>query len=174
MLRVITVTAPLVGAALVKFLAGGNEFGNLTLTRFYAVHAMLLPLLLVVFGLAHVAAMRKYGITALNPDSKKDEPFWPRQALYDSAFSLLLLAVLFAVARRGAVLQGPADPCGAANPRPEWYFRPRFQLLKVLPESAPFVLPLIVTAFLFAIPLIDKRARGAVLALLFGGAVAAA
>src|SRR5205814_8958625 len=54
-------TAPMVGPALNTMLSGGQQFGNLTLTRFYAVHAMLLPLLLLVFAAAHVAAMRKHG-----------------------------------------------------------------------------------------------------------------
>ncbi|TMA23829.1 MAG: cytochrome B6, partial [Deltaproteobacteria bacterium] len=57
-------TTPLVGAPLERLLTGGHQFGNLTLTRFYAVHAMLLPLLLIAFGVAHVAAMRRHGITA--------------------------------------------------------------------------------------------------------------
>src|SRR5438067_699006 len=115
-------TAPMVGPALNTMLSGGQQFGNLTLTRFYAVHAMLLPLLLLVFAAAHVAAMRKHGITPRLPEPAREEPFWPRQGLYDAAFSLLLLAALFAVAAvKGAPLQGPADPGGAANPRPEWY-----------------------------------------------------
>ena len=172
---------PLAGPSLERVLAGGPEFGNLTLTRFYAVHAMLLPLLLIAFGVAHVAAMRTHGITAPPPaDPKRDEPFWPRQALYDAAFALLLLAALLLVANsRGAPLQGPADPSGAANPRPEWYFRPLFQLLKMVPGAleplAAFGVPLLAAAFLFALPFIDKeaRARKPVLAVLAGSILAA-
>jgi ubiquinol-cytochrome c reductase cytochrome b subunit len=178
-------TAPLIGPSLERVLTGGREFGNLTLTRFYAVHAMLLPLLLIAFGVAHVAAMRRHGITPPpfglhTRDAARDEPFWPRQALYDAAFALLLLAALLGMATRGAALQGPADPGGAANPRPEWYFRPLFQLLKIMPgplESlAAFGAPLIAAVFLFALPFIDKdaRARKPVLAALLGGMVAAA
>jgi ubiquinol-cytochrome c reductase cytochrome b subunit len=174
-------TAPVVGPSLERLMSGGREFGNLTLTRFYAVHAMLLPLLLIAFGSAHVAAMRRHGITAPpSADSKRDEPFWPRQALYDAAFSLLLLAALLFVARKGAPLQGPADPGGAANPRPEWYFRPLFQLLKIMPgaleETAALGAPLLAAAFLFALPFLDKgaRRRKPVLAALLGGFLAAA
>ena len=171
-------TTPLVGAPLERLLTGGHQFGNLTLTRFYAVHAMLLPLLLIAFGVAHVAAMRRHGITASpKADPTRDEPFWPRQALYDAAFSLLLLAALLAVAvAKGAPLQAPADPGGPANPRPEWYFRPLFQALKVLPEWAAYALPLLAAAFLIGLPFIDRsaRARKPVLAALLGGALAAA
>jgi ubiquinol-cytochrome c reductase cytochrome b subunit len=127
----------------------------------------------------------RYGITPPpfglhTRDAARDEPFWPRQALSDAAFALLLLAALLGMATRGAALQGPADPGGAANPRPEWYFRPLFQLLKIMPgplESlAAFGAPLIAAVFLFALPFIDKdaRARKPVLAALLGGMVAAA
>jgi ubiquinol-cytochrome c reductase cytochrome b subunit len=174
-------TAPLAGPALERLLAGGHEFGNLTLTRFYTMHAMLLPLLLIAFGVAHVAAMRRHGITPPpRYDEAASEPFWPRQALYDTGFALLLLAALLAVAAaKGAPLQGPADPGGAANPRPEWYFRPLFQLLKLMPGPleavAAFGVPLLAAAFLFAIPLLDRsaRTRGPVLAVLGGGILAA-
>src|SRR5262249_20296128 len=111
------------------------------------------------------------------PIARAGEPFWPRQALYDAAFSLLLLAALFAVAlEAGAPLTGPADPAGAANPRPEWDFRPLFEALKVLPEWTAFLLPLAAAVFLFGLPLIDRsaRTRMPVLALLAGGFLAAA
>lgn len=174
-------SVPLAGPALERVLVGGHDFGNLTLTRFYAVHAMLLPLLLLAFGVAHVAAMRRHGVTAPpSADAERDEPFWPRQALYDAAFALLLLAALIFLANaRGAPLQGPADPAGAANPRPEWYFRPLFQLLKLVPGSleslAALGVPLLAAAFLAALPFIDKeaRARKQVLAVLLGGILAA-
>jgi ubiquinol-cytochrome c reductase cytochrome b subunit len=175
-------TAPLVGRSLQALATGGSEFGNLTLTRFYAVHATLLPLLLLAFAAAHVAAMRRHGVTPHpRSDLSRAEPFWPRQALYDAAFALLLLgALFFAAARYGAPLQGPADPAGAAIPRPEWYFRPLFELLKLLPPSletlGAFGLPLLAGAFLFALPFIDRdaRRRPAVLAGLAGGFLAAA
>ncbi|HEY6908138.1 MAG TPA: cytochrome b N-terminal domain-containing protein [Myxococcales bacterium] len=176
-------SAPLVGRTLQALATGGSEFGNLTLTRFYAVHATVLPLLLFAFAAAHVAAMRRHGVTPhpRSGASGDGEPFWPRQALYDSAFALLLLgALFFAAARWGAPLQGPADPAGAANPRPEWYFRPLFELLKLMPPSleavGAFFLPMLAGAFLFALPFLDRdaRRRPAVLAGLAGGFLAAA
>ncbi len=173
---------PLIGGALRSFATGGSEFGNLTLTRFYAVHATVLPLLLLVFAAVHVAAMRRHGVTPPpRADLSRSEPFWPRQALYDASFALLLISALFVAASvAGAPLQGPADPGGAANPRPEWYFRPLFEVLKIFPARLESLgalgLPLLTTAFLFALPWIDKdaRRRPLVLATLAGGLLAAA
>jgi len=173
-------TAPMMGQSLERLASGGQEFGNLTLTRFFALHAMLLPLLLVAFAAAHVAAMRRHGVKPLR-EPVGSEPFWPKQALYDAAFSLLLLAALLALSlQSGAPLQGPADPGGAANPRPDWYFRPLFELLKLMPAGleawGTFGVPLLAAAFLFALPFIDRSARRRlpVLIAIVGGFLAAA
>src|SRR4051812_4912441 len=45
---------PVVGAKLQRFAVGGEDQGNLTLTRFYAVHVILLPFLLVLLLGAHL------------------------------------------------------------------------------------------------------------------------
>src|SRR5262249_31744631 len=80
----------------------------------------------------------------------------------------------------GAPLTGPADPAGAANPRPEWYFRPLFELLRLMPAGlesfGTFVVPLLAALFLLALPLIDRtaRSRKTSLAVLRGGALAGA
>lgn len=167
-------TAPLFGPALSRLLMGGREFGNLTLSRFYAVHASLLPLLLVLLGTLHVAAVRRHGVKPVG--AGPDEPFWPRQALYDGAFSLLLLLALLAFAvARGAALGAPADPGGAAIARPEWYFRPLFELLKLTPAGlesfGTFFLPLLAAAFLVAMPYF--KSHKAALGTLLGGLAAA-
>ena len=158
--RVTVGIAASVSPSVARALVGGAALGNLTLTRFYALHAVLLPLLLLVFAAAHVAGVRRHGITP-PPNAAGDEPFWPRQALYDAAFSLLLLAALLALALRvPAPLLAPADPAGAASPRPDWYFRPLFQLLKLVPEwVATLLVPSLAALFLAALPFLDKPAR---------------
>jgi ubiquinol-cytochrome c reductase cytochrome b subunit len=180
-------TFPLVGPRLQRALQGGPALGNLTLTRFYALHASLLPLLLLLLGAAHVAGVRRLGVTPPEAGGRKpeasraDEPFWPRQALYDAAFSLLLLAGLLALSlAKGAPLGAPADPAGSAAPRPEWYFRPLFALLGLMGGQAEvlatFGLPLLAALFLAALPLLDRgaaRSRAA-LAVLVGGFASAA
>src|SRR5205085_10652112 len=53
-------TVPVIGRDVQQIIQGGNDYGNLTLTRFYALHVVLLPLL--TFGLigAHLALFRKH------------------------------------------------------------------------------------------------------------------
>src|SRR6186997_2945646 len=55
---------PVVGKDIQQLAVGGNEYGHHTLTRFFALHAGILPALLVVFLALHIAIFRRHGITA--------------------------------------------------------------------------------------------------------------
>jgi menaquinol-cytochrome c reductase cytochrome b subunit len=55
---------PLVGPYLSDFLMGGGEFGATTLSRFYAIHMLLLPGLIVALIGAHLYLVTKLGTTA--------------------------------------------------------------------------------------------------------------
>jgi ubiquinol-cytochrome c reductase cytochrome b subunit len=159
-------TVPIVGPSIQRIAQGGNDYGNLTLTRFYALHVVVLPLL--TFGLigVHIALFRKHGITP-NPSrtdadlTKNTDTFWPKQVLYDSIFFAIALAAIFALARKGgAPLEAPADPASNFIARPEWYFLFLFQLLKYfegpLQVVGTVVLPGFATAFLAALPFVDR------------------
>jgi menaquinol-cytochrome c reductase cytochrome b subunit len=66
-------TGPLVGPYLSDFLRGGAEFGATTLSRFYAIHMMLVPGALAALIGAHIYLVTKLGTTA-PPWIKPDEP----------------------------------------------------------------------------------------------------
>ncbi len=57
----IAATTPIIGKQVQYLIQGGNEYGNLTLARFYAIHVVILPALLVALLVAHVALFRKVG-----------------------------------------------------------------------------------------------------------------
>jgi len=57
-------TGPLVGPYLSEFLRGGSEFGATTLSRFYAIHMLLVPGLLAALIGAHLYLVAKLGTTA--------------------------------------------------------------------------------------------------------------
>jgi ubiquinol-cytochrome c reductase cytochrome b subunit/menaquinol-cytochrome c reductase cytochrome b subunit len=57
-------TGPLVGPYLSDFLRGGAEFGATTLSRFYAIHMMLVPGLIAALIGAHLYLVMKLGTTA--------------------------------------------------------------------------------------------------------------
>jgi menaquinol-cytochrome c reductase cytochrome b subunit len=60
----ITGTGPIVGPYLADFLRGGSEFGVATLSRFYAIHMLLVPGLMIVLIGAHLYLVSKLGTTA--------------------------------------------------------------------------------------------------------------
>ena len=57
-------TGPLVGPFLSDFLRGGAEFGATTLSRFYAIHMLLVPGLIAALIGAHLYLVAKLGTTA--------------------------------------------------------------------------------------------------------------
>jgi quinol-cytochrome oxidoreductase complex cytochrome b subunit len=57
-------TGPIVGPFLSDFLRGGAEFGATTLSRFYAIHMMLVPGGLAAMMGAHLYLVAKLGTTA--------------------------------------------------------------------------------------------------------------
>jgi quinol-cytochrome oxidoreductase complex cytochrome b subunit len=54
---------PLIGDALLGLLRGGMEITGLTLTRFYGIHMLVLPVLAFVFLGAHFVIIRRQGIS---------------------------------------------------------------------------------------------------------------
>ncbi|HEV3282910.1 MAG TPA: cytochrome b N-terminal domain-containing protein [Solirubrobacteraceae bacterium] len=57
-------TGPLIGPYLSDFLLGGSEFGATTLSRFYAIHMLLVPGALIALIGAHLYLVTKLGTTA--------------------------------------------------------------------------------------------------------------
>ena len=57
-------TGPLVGPYLADFLRGGPEFGATTLSRFYAIHMLIVPGAIVALIGAHLYLVAKLGTTA--------------------------------------------------------------------------------------------------------------
>ena len=159
-------TVPLLGPAIQQIAQGGNDYGNLTLTRFYALHVVILPLLTSGLIGIHIALFRKHGVTppaTMEPETlkAKTERFWPKQVAYDALFSALVLAVIAGLAvGPGAPLEAPADPASNFIARPEWYFLFLFQLLKYfegpLQVVGTVVIPGLAAAFLAMLPFLDR------------------
>jgi quinol-cytochrome oxidoreductase complex cytochrome b subunit len=68
-------TGPLIGPYLSDFLRGGPEFGATTLSRFYAIHMLLIPGLIAALIGAHLYLVAKLGTTAppwIKPEQDRD------------------------------------------------------------------------------------------------------
>ena len=125
-------STPGVGPQIQQLAQGGTSYGHHTLTRFFALHAGILPALLVAFLGLHIYVFRRHGITAKQPYRKPDAEFWPDQVLMDAVACLAILATLLLLAVwKGAELSAPANPAsGFSAARPEWYYLFLFRFLK--------------------------------------------
>src|SRR5207245_8520073 len=158
----IMVIVPLVGPALQRLVIGGPDYGHYTLTRFFALHAGVLPACVIALLVWHIFLFRRHGITAKDPNRKPDEYFWPDQVLNDAVACLAVLAtVLFLVLRPwlfktggdfGAELAAPADPSETYSAaRPEWYFLFLFEFLKFFPGGTEIWGVIVIPGFILLI-----------------------
>jgi ubiquinol-cytochrome c reductase cytochrome b subunit len=164
---------PLVGPQLQQLLIGGADYGHHTLTRFFALHAGVLPATLVVLTVAHILLFRRHGIKAKEPFRKPDAFFWPDQLLRDVVVILVVMvAILGLVLCLGTPLDAPADPSEPFSAaRPEWYFLFLFQFLKYFPGETEIlgaiVIPSAVMLVIFLMPLIGRWRVGHAFNILF-------
>jgi ubiquinol-cytochrome c reductase cytochrome b subunit len=176
---------PIAGDAVGAMMRGGAEIGALTLTRWYAVHVLVLPLLLAVLVTLHLYLMRRHGISGpMRARAGASQMFFPYQASRDLTVAAAVGVLLAVLAWKGApVLEPPADPTSSDYvPRPDWYFLGLFQLLKYFPGRleviGALVIPGIAMTVLALLPWLDRgrsrqmRARLSVLAPFTAGFVA--
>jgi len=182
-------TTPVIGGFLVALLRGGAELGAATLARFYAIHVLWLPGLIGVLVLLHLAMVVRQGIAPRPAALERGAPprttdpayaayyrdayaatkragarFWPDVLAKDAFVSLcVVVGILVLAAAFGSPLEPPADPSDTAYvPRPEWYFLPLYQLLRIVPGSLESVIAVgVPSALLIAmitLPFFDRRA----------------
>jgi ubiquinol-cytochrome c reductase cytochrome b subunit len=160
-------SAPLIGEWSLRLIRGGPELGQVTLTRFYVIHVLLLPAALVVLIGLHIQQLRRHGIAPpitqrARALAHKFVPFFPHWVVIDAGLGLILLAALIFLSwNYRAPLEFPADPSSTDFlPRPEWYFLFLFQMLKYFPglwePIAAFLIPLLVIGSMLALPFIDR------------------
>ena len=181
---------PFIGDWLKGLVQGGNEYGNLTLSRFFTIHAFLLPAAILGLVGIHLALFRKHGVTprwgrSSDELARTTQLFWPDQLARDMVAIVVTMLAIFAVTgvNHGVELGAPADPASGYDARPEWYFLPLFQMLKYFHGTAEQIValgaPAVLLGVLLALPFVDRGAdrspvrRAAPLgaiAVIFGGA----
>jgi ubiquinol-cytochrome c reductase cytochrome b subunit len=159
---------PVIGPSIQNLVVGGTEYGHYTLTRFFALHAGVLPASMIALIVGHVYLFRRHGVTV--PEKAKKKPagyFWPEQVLKDGVASLIVMVTVLAIVlwKGGAPLGAPADftePFPAA--RPEWYFLFLFQWLKYFPAGweviGAQVIPGLLVGLVAAMPIIGRWKLG--------------
>ncbi|HEY3317823.1 MAG TPA: cytochrome b N-terminal domain-containing protein [Coriobacteriia bacterium] len=158
-------SVPVLGGFLKRAFFGGETVGQLALSRFFAGHVAIVPLLLGAVILVHLASFRSTG--AAGPFSEKrrsarEGDFWPDQVLKDFIFmALVFVGIVGLTAWLKTPVYGAADPTDSLYVgRPEWPFLFLFQLLTFLPGRlevvGALVVPLILVVLLAAVPWLDR------------------
>jgi ubiquinol-cytochrome c reductase cytochrome b subunit len=159
-------TVPLVGDVLMKVMRGGETLGALTLSRFFAVHVLFLPALIIMGIMLHLFILRRVGPAGPWDEQKAaagSETFYPRQVYMDAVvmlFVFVVLAILATLVR--FPLTDKANPSDTSFvPVPEWYFLFYYELLKYvhgpLEPLATWVLPAMAIFVMLLWPFIDRQ-----------------
>jgi len=155
-------STPVVGKYIQKILIGGNEVGNLTLTHLYFLHVGLMPILVILLLMIHIAQIYRHGLSqaTAKPSADRQRPYWPYQTVRNMLVLTCMLGLIsFFAYQYGAPLEAPADPELANIPRPEWYFLSLFELRGYFSGEwefiATMVIPGVVLLFFLLVPFID-------------------
>jgi ubiquinol-cytochrome c reductase cytochrome b subunit len=171
-------TIPAIGPGLVEWIRGDYGIADATLNRFFSLHVVAIPLVLLLLVVLHLVALHEVGSN--NPDGveinqKKNDrgvpldgiPFHPYYTVKDlfgaGVFLTLFAAVVFFVPTFGDLFLekanfAPADPLSTPDPiSPSWYFTPYYAILRAVPDQRMgALLMLIAVSAFFFLPWLDR------------------
>ena len=171
-------TIPFIGPGLVEWIRGDYGIADATLNRFFSLHVVAVPLVLLLLVALHLVALHETGSN--NPDGieikdKKDAkghpldgiPFHPYYTVKDivgvCVFLTLMAIVVFYVPTFGDLFLEkanfePANPLSTPDPiSPSWYFTPYYAILRAVPnQRLGALLMLIAVVSFFFLPWLDR------------------
>ncbi len=165
---------PLVGDYLLRLLRSGPDITAATLSRFYGMHTLLLPLTLAGLIAVHVLLIHQQGLANPRKPAKrplsasemeeaeekgKTIPFFPHYVLDEIIGWYVIIALLIVLASVfPAGLEEQANPLETPpHIKPEWYFLSLYQLLKYVPRVVGVLIPMIALPLLLLLPFIDRN-----------------
>ena len=169
---------PVVGDSLMEWIRGDYYISDITLNRFFALHVIALPLVLVFLVIAHLIALHEVGSN--NPDGvdiKKVKgpdgipldgiafhPYYTVKDLVGVGVFLIIfsLIIFYAPTMGGLFLEAPnfepANPLQTpAHIAPVWYFTPFYAILRAVPSKSMGALLMGAAVVLFVfLPWLDR------------------
>ena len=185
---------PWVGEGLTEWIRGDYLVSDATLNRFFALHVVALPMVLLLLVVLHLGALHEVGSN--NPDGvdikkKKNadgipvdgiafHPYYTVKDMVGVGFFLMIAAfiIFFAPTFGDLFLEYdnfiPADPMVTpAHIKPVWYFTPYYAMLRAVPDKLFGVIVMGgAVMILFLLPWLDRspvksiRSRGPITKLL--------
>lgn len=169
---------PIVGADLAQWIRGDYLISGVTLNRFFALHVVALPLLIVALVVLHILALHEVGSN--NPDGidirrlrdADGKPldgiaFHPYYTVKDllgvAVFLFVFSAVVFFFPQMGGYFLEPAnfEPANVLKTpehiAPVWYFTPFYAILRAVPDKLMGVCAMgLAIAIVFVLPWLDR------------------
>ena len=169
---------PYIGERLVEWIRGDYVVSSITLTRFFALHVIALPLALLALVFFHMVSLHQVGSN--NPDGieikdNKDEqgiprdgiPFHPYYTVKDLMGLVIFLMIFFGIVFFAPELGGyflEHDNFSPANSmitpehiKPVWYFTPFYAILRAIPNKLLGVIAMgLAIIVLFFLPWLDR------------------
>lgn len=169
---------PVIGADLTEWIRGDYLISGITLNRFFALHVVAVPIVLLALVVLHILALHEVGSN--NPDGvdikkHKDEngipldgiPFHPYYTVKDIVGVIVFLfvfcfIVFFFPEMGGYFLEKPNFEQANALKTPDhiapvWYFTPFYAILRAVPDKLLGVVAMGgAIAVLFVLPWLDR------------------
>ncbi len=169
---------PVIGPDLATWVKGDYVISDVTLNRFFALHVIALPIVLIILVFMHIVALHQVGSN--NPDgveikkykNEKGLPldgitFHPYYSVKDSMgvvfFMFFFAVVVFYMPDGGGYFLEapnfePANPLKTpAHIAPVWYFTPFYAILRAIPDKLMGVMAMGASiGILFTMPWLDR------------------
>lgn len=157
---------PVIGGFAKQMLLGGDNYNERTLSRFYILHAAILPGTMMILIVIHISFIRMHGVTELqfedeSPEKPKHFNFFPDHLLTEILIGLVLMILLSALATVLPAAMGPkADSLTTPEEiKPEWFFYVSFRWLKLFSLTFAVLSTGFIVGAMFVWPWIDTALR---------------
>ena len=163
-----TDSVPLVGSFLKNMMLAGETYNPRTLSRFFILHAAVLPVTMIGLIIVHIVIIRLQGVTEFwfkgeepHKIGKGDFDFFPDHFYTELTLGLVLMILLSTLATIFPATMGPqADPLTTPEViKPEWFFYVVFRWLKLFPGTFAILSTGFVVFTMFTWPFIDAQIR---------------
>ena len=169
---------PYIGESLEVWIRGDYYISGITISRFFALHVVALPLILIALVFLHLVALHEVG--AGNPEGVDIEeyidddgvpldsvPFFPYKVLSAmpaiGVFGLVFCVIMFFFPAGGGYFLELAN-FEEANPlvtpehiAPVWYYSPFYTMLRAVPDPlGGLIVMAAAVAILFVVPWLDR------------------
>ena len=169
---------PYIGESLEVWIRGDYYISGITISRFFALHVVALPLILIALVFLHLVALHEVG--AGNPEGVDIEeyidddgvpldsvPFFPYKVLSAmpaiGVFGLVFCVIMFFFPEGGGYFLELAN-FEEANPlvtpehiAPVWYYSPFYTMLRAVPDPlGGLIVMAAAVAILFIVPWLDR------------------